>query len=200
MHLLAYREQIKKMPCKEKKRQANCNTKRNNGMIFINLVITVLLTSGNVVFSNDDFYLIDSCKNSDINYKMIQNIDLCDADKYLSEVFNCVDGKSSIYRFMRKRKIGVDIPMNSLYDTTHISPDSTLKEIIILKVKNGFIVDAYYFHLSLAEGPASAFLLRIRKKMKLRGTIDTQLLNFKPVDNGEDMLSRKHGMLRMVMD
>lgn len=145
--------------------------------------------------SQDDFILMDSCNNSNFNYKSIQRIDYCDSGMYLEKVFGCVKGKADVYRFIRKRRIGVDIPLSSLYDSTHIGYDSTMKEVIIVKVEKGMITDAYYFHLSLAEGPASAFLLRSRRCVKFGNFISTDSLKFKPVDRGENMLSRKKGLL-----
>ncbi len=122
------------------------------------------------------YKLLDKFENSDLNYKGIDSIDSSTKGiAMLDSVFNIVEGKYSVYRYMTKDK-------GLLFDEYK----SDLNNLIILKVDSkGRIVDGYKYFLQNPEMPSKCYLYRLTRNKKLKSKINISTLRFKRVLDGE---------------
>ena len=140
-------------------------------MKIIKIIIqTFLLLAFNSSKSqNALFYLKDINYLSDINYKSITNIDEYPLDKLVDSVFNMQVGKYTIYRFER---------ISPSESKDNLNPKEN-KELIIAKVSENKIVEAYYCPLNWREPPISNVLLVSKKKIRLTKRFSTKKMKFK---------------------
>lgn len=115
------------------------------------------------------FHLKDSFERSDLNYSAISNMDYSNYDHLLDSVFNAVRGKFKIYRFVRFSK-GIS--------KDNVDPDSTFKELIVLKVKNNIVLEGYYVPLDWREPPISSVLLKSTTRIAFKDFLNTDDLKF----------------------
>ncbi|PIE50596.1 MAG: hypothetical protein CSA38_02170 [Flavobacteriales bacterium] len=122
------------------------------------------------------YELLDKFENADLNYKGIDSIDSSTKGiAMLDSVFNVVEGKYFVYRYITKDR-------GLLFDEYK----SNLNNLIILKVDSkGIIVDGYKYLLQNPEMPSKCYLYRITKKKKLKSKINISTLRFKRVLVGE---------------
>lgn len=119
------------------------------------------------------YYLFDSKNNADFNYQNIDSINnFPDGFKLMDSVFNVVNGKFKVYRFIARDTAFI-------YDESGVKSVSTL---ILLKVnKKNNIIDGCRYFLENAEMPFTCNLYRISKNKILKNNLSLNSLRFKKV-------------------
>jgi hypothetical protein len=149
--------------------------------------ILLLLVFNSSKGQSTSFYLKDINYLSDLNYKAIAHIDEYPLDKLIDSVFNVQRGKYTIYRFER-------ISTSESKDNLNLKEN---KELIIVKVSENIIVEAYYCPLNWGEPPISHVFLVSQKEIRLAKKISTKRMKFKNTDpNGISIL--KDGVIKIV--
>lgn len=133
------------------------------------------------------FYLKDTFTNADLNYAAITDINQHCCDSLFDRVFNVVNGKFTVNRYLRYSS-----PNNK--NTIHNNRSN--REVIILKTSNHVVVDAYYCPLDWKELPISGVLLKSVKRPRLRKSMLIEDFDFRPVDSNGISILRAGSVLR----
>lgn len=120
-----------------------------------------------------DYHFLDKVENADLNYDGIAAIDALPGGKesMLKNVFNIKPGHYTVYRFMT----------SEMGEVPYAERLVEINKIIILKVKDGKIIDGYHFILQASEMPFTCRLYRITQKPKLKTVFPVKELKFKRV-------------------
>lgn len=123
------------------------------------------------------YYLLDYFNNADINYDNIDTIDYCSGGKAsMMKVFSPCHGKNRVVRYMSYD-----------YGYIHDEQKDTLNSMIILSVDtNEIIIDGFLVFLQNGEYPASDFLLRTNKHVKLKHKMKIKDLDFYPYSRDKE--------------
>ena len=119
-----------------------------------------------------DYMFLDKHIEADLNYTAIDSINNYGAGLFLLDsVFNVVDGKYIIYRFLNYDSgiLCYDCPIMDIYN------------LIILKTnKKNKIIDGYWYSLTNPDMPSKCFLYRVsQKNVKLIHNLNTEKLKIK---------------------
>ena len=146
-------------------------------LLFLIFFPTALL-AGRRVTPEYKYYLLDCFNNADINYDNIDSIDYCSGEKEsMMNIFSPCSGENRVVRYMS-------------YDYGYLSEERTdsLNCMIILSVDtNEIIIDGFLVFLQNGEYPASDFLLRTNKHVKLKHKMKIKDLDFYPYSRDKEI-------------
>lgn len=126
------------------------------------------------------YELLDKNIKSDlplITYKKIDEF-LGDEELLLKKVFQPIQGKYEVFRFICKMKIN---NFENFSSDRIENIEKYIYDLIIVKVEDSVIIDGYRFPLYWSEMPSKAGLFRLTKPIPIDTCVPIQSLLFKPV-------------------
>ena len=119
-----------------------------------------------------EYIFLDKHIDADLNYTGIDSVHNYGVVSVFDSVFNVVDGKYIVYRFLNHDR---GVLSSDLSD-----PVMDIYNLIILKTdKKNKIIDGYWYSLTTPDFPRICRLYRVFRKIKLIHNLDIDKLKFK---------------------
>lgn len=150
-------------------------------------IIILFLHSLDLFSQNECFYLNSVFYDSDINYAALSRMDDCPVSTLNDNVFKVVNGKYTNYKLEC---------LTSGLSTEGMNVDQLL-EVILLKVENNQVIEAYYCPLSWRESPSSDVVLVSKRRFVLKKKFETSKLKFRYFSSKIELVILRNSMISL---